>query len=879
MNILSLPIVVVIGSMALAMVGLFIGIRLAGMAFGLVGRLLQFVVHEVRDSLLFAATVIRAIFTLPRVLLAVVLGRWSAVRHHGQAIEVEVVRAGRLAYQVVIGNLIELLGIEGHVIVSMDPDGGVIADEVEAILEEALAEPEPGQSPSDVLAGKAPKPAKKERAAAMRATPGRDKPKRADQFEGYRVVGSLPTGGSGAKIYVADLDEDKRASLTRAGLDVPGQVVIKCFQLDEGSNLSQIVRESRALESAKRLGMVLEHGLDERRYFYVMPYVPGENLSRVTQKMHAGSGADGLGNKQIQQALGYVADLLVTLDRFHAAGLWHKDVKPDNIIVREGRAHLVDLGLVTPLGSAMTLTTHGTEYFRDPELVRQALRGAKVHEVDGARFDLYAAGAVLYSIVEDSFPAHGSLSSISKRCPDSLQWIVRRAMADLDSRYRDAAEMLADVRKVQEAADAFAVKPAQLPSMGGSSAVSLPEPPPTQALPPRAGATLAGAASAPPPVPGDGYRPGPETGAYAEESARRMPPPVPSKARAHALNAAREAKNALEAVRNARWDARDARKRARAKLADARKRAAEVRQQAAGMRDSMKKRADGFVAKLPKHTRDAIAATAPKPKAARKSHAERRAEKRAAKEARKARHSGGPTWGGWSAVAVLMLVGIAGLVAASSVGKISHIEMGYDADAQARTISVSRGDEPQLTVIRHDEGGNSVIVHESPAPAGPPLFDKLASDEAPLSRTLGNRLIGDASWKDDFPIARQKGRVLIINQLRAGQDEEASLRALETELQDAGYALVDPQFEGEGADQVIDLVARGRKSIALYTPFEEQPREKLLQFLHDTPELDAVIWVGYGDSSKEVRGFVGYQPSFSKSRLLRVLDEAELMEG
>ena len=56
-----------------------------------------------------------------------------------------------------------------------------------------------------------------------------------------------------------------------------------------------------------------------------------------------------------------------------------------------------------------------------------------------------------------------------------------------------------------------------------------------------------------------------------------MPPPVPSKARAHALNAAREAKNALEAVRNARWDARDARKRARAKLADARKRAAEIK--------------------------------------------------------------------------------------------------------------------------------------------------------------------------------------------------------------------------------------------------------------------------------------------------------------
>ncbi|MCP6440745.1 hypothetical protein NL474_30330, partial [Klebsiella pneumoniae] len=77
-------------------------------------------------------------------------------------------------------------------------------------------------------------------------------------------------------------------------------------------------------------------------------------------------------------------------------------------------------------------TTHGTEYFRDPEMVRLALRGVKVQEVDGAKFDLYAAGAVLYSMIENSFPAHGVLSPINKRCPEALRWIVRRAMADYD---------------------------------------------------------------------------------------------------------------------------------------------------------------------------------------------------------------------------------------------------------------------------------------------------------------------------------------------------------------------------------------------------------------------------------------------------------------
>ena len=58
-------------------------------------------------------------------------------------------------------------------------------------------------------------------------------------------------------------------------------------------------------------------------------------------------------------------------------------------MVRRGhggqRAHLVDFGLLSRLRSAMTLTTHGTEYFRDPEMVRMALRGVKVHEVRAPR--------------------------------------------------------------------------------------------------------------------------------------------------------------------------------------------------------------------------------------------------------------------------------------------------------------------------------------------------------------------------------------------------------------------------------------------------------------------------------------------------------------
>ncbi|XOV75721.1 MAG: hypothetical protein ACFHWZ_01505 [Phycisphaerales bacterium] len=226
---------------------------------------------------------------------------------------------------------------------------------------------------------------------------------------------------------------------------------------------------------------MLEHELTDERFFYVMPYVPGEAMGALTQRLHAESGAGGLDPRRMRYTLTLIAELLETLSVYHRGGLWHKDIKPDNIIVSGDTATLVDLGLVTPLRSAMTLTTHGTEYFRDPEMVRMALRGAKVNEVDGVKFDIYGAGAVLFSAIENSFPAHGGLSQLTKRCPEALRWIIRRSMAELSQRYSSAEEMLADLRVVIEADDPFALKPKDLPSMGGKAPESLhtePEPAP-----------------------------------------------------------------------------------------------------------------------------------------------------------------------------------------------------------------------------------------------------------------------------------------------------------------------------------------------------------------------------------------------------------------
>lgn len=398
----------------------------------IIKQVFTFIFGMIGDTLRLIGILIMVPILSLLVVANIIIGRWSAAGHFGKGVAGEVKTFGAALYRLLIGHPARLF--------CLTP----LTEGLERRLPEMVA-----------------------------AAPGPDKPsRRTGAFDGYQVTGSLPGGGSGGKLYLATPDERKRGAFLRQGIGEVEQVVIKSFHLREGSSLPQIVRESRSLESARKMGLVLEHELTDERFYYVMRYAPGESLTRVTQQMHAITGAKGLSKRDMRTVLGYSRDLLDTLAAYHAGGLWHKDVKPDNIIVDGDRARLVDFGLITHLRSAMTLTTHGTEYFRDPEMVRMALRGVKVNEVDGERFDVYGAGAVLYSMVENSFPAHGGLSRISQPCPEAVRWIVRRAMTDYDKRYRSAREMLADLQFVLASEDMFAIKPAELPSMGGGSVVA-----------------------------------------------------------------------------------------------------------------------------------------------------------------------------------------------------------------------------------------------------------------------------------------------------------------------------------------------------------------------------------------------------------------------
>jgi serine/threonine protein kinase len=408
-----------------------------GWAFRTTGRLFGHIFAciggVIAEAVRATGALATAILLLPMALMNVALGRWSASTHYVRAAKDELRNSGMSLYRAAIGWPLRLIGL------------GSLLEGFEARLVEVVTRAPRGDG------------------SAL-------------DFPGYTIERTLPQGGSGAQLFLAHPSAEHKEQLAAQGVTLPDDVVIKAFGLSSGSSLPQMMRENRALEAARRMGLVFEHRSEGDRFYYVMPYVPGDDLGVVTRRLHEASPAAGLSNAALGAVVGYANRLLGILGRFHDAGVWHKDIKPSNIVVNGDQLELIDLGLVTPLASAMTLTTHGTEYYRDPELVRQAMRGVKVHEVDGVKFDLYSAGAVVYSMIEDSFPAHGNLSRITKRCPEALSWIVRRSMAEPRQRYDSAAQMHADLAKLAAAKDPFALRPAELPSMGGALADMQPLP-------------------------------------------------------------------------------------------------------------------------------------------------------------------------------------------------------------------------------------------------------------------------------------------------------------------------------------------------------------------------------------------------------------------
>ena len=206
-------------------------------------------------------------------------------------------------------------------------------------------------------------------------------------------------------------------------------------------------REGRALAllSHPNLVTLIDRGSSENDDYLVFEYVEGRSLKELIRDGHMSIEAFGL-------IVGQVAEGLAAA---HLAGIVHRDVKPQNILIdRQGHAKVTDFGIAT--GQDWTRVTRagaviGSARYMSPEQIRSK-------PVD-ARSDVYSLGVVMYEMLTGHPPFDGNnmpeiarlhlqappppMTDARTRLPKGLDNIVMRCLAkDPDDRFCSMDELL-----------------------------------------------------------------------------------------------------------------------------------------------------------------------------------------------------------------------------------------------------------------------------------------------------------------------------------------------------------------------------------------------------------------------------------------------------
>jgi serine/threonine protein kinase len=198
----------------------------------------------------------------------------------------------------------------------------------------------------------------------------------------YRIDGVLGQGGMGIVYEATQLSLQRTVALKVIGADVSADASFR-----ERFRLEGLIQ---AALDHPHIVTVFEAGEHERNLFIAMRLVRGPTLKDmiIARDLDAG------------RALRILAPIGDALDTAHAAGLIHRDVKPQNILVGpRDHAYLADFGLMKPVGQrGLTRTGQfvGSIDYIAPEQINS--------EEATARTDVYALGAVLFEALTGIVP-------------------------------------------------------------------------------------------------------------------------------------------------------------------------------------------------------------------------------------------------------------------------------------------------------------------------------------------------------------------------------------------------------------------------------------------------------------------------------------------
>lgn len=253
----------------------------------------------------------------------------------------------------------------------------------------------------------------------------------------YRVEAKIATGGMSTVYRGLDVRLDRPVALK----------VMDSRYAADSQFLTRFQLEARAVAKLKDPGLVAvyDQGTDGAHPFLVMELIEGGTLRELLRER---------GPMPPHAAAAVLRPVLGGLAVAHRAGLVHRDVKPENVLISDdGEVKLVDFGLVRAVAEAGITSTSvilGTAAYLSPEQVSSGQTGP--------RSDVYAVGILAYELVTGSPPFTGDnqltvayarmdsdvpqpSSAISGVPPQFDEFIGRATARDPEQRYADAAEM------------------------------------------------------------------------------------------------------------------------------------------------------------------------------------------------------------------------------------------------------------------------------------------------------------------------------------------------------------------------------------------------------------------------------------------------------
>lgn len=276
----------------------------------------------------------------------------------------------------------------------------------------------------------------------------------------YRILQKLGAGGMG-EVYLA---ED-----TRLGR----KVALKMLSEELTQHKDRLHRFEQEASTASSLNhpnilTIYEVGHEGGKNFIATEFVDGITL----RKRLAGS------RLEILEVLEIATQLASALEEAHAARIIHRDVKPENIMIRNnGIVKVLDFGLakLTEAASreqsadtqaptrALVHTdagvVMGTSHYMSPEQARG--------KVVDPRTDIWSLGVVLYEMMTGRVPFEGEtvtdvilaitktepppLARYATGVPAEFEWIVMKALRkDVDDRYQTVRELHSDLKKLRQ---------------------------------------------------------------------------------------------------------------------------------------------------------------------------------------------------------------------------------------------------------------------------------------------------------------------------------------------------------------------------------------------------------------------------------------------